>query len=233
MSFSPGVNAVVEPTLFGGPTCTVCGTELTWSGKGRRPKYCSKKCSSKADRAREKEKQEKALAAASETPRGETGLPDGLADDPVAAELIALGDELARHDRLLVLQLDRAARDSDPALARQAVSDALHAASAVMLRHRELAERLLADHPTQAQTAGQPAPEPAETPRGETRPGLGATPGAAGTAAAAVPAARPAAAVPDPDGRPAVQSPRGETTTGRRATHPAEKGPSATASPPG
>ncbi|MFE2918462.1 hypothetical protein [Kitasatospora indigofera] len=91
-------------------------------------------------------------------------LPDGLADDPAAAELLALGGELARHDRLLLLQLDRAARDGDPALARQAVADVLHAAYLVMQRHWELAERLLAEHPTQAQEAGQPVLGTAEAP---------------------------------------------------------------------
>lgn len=68
MSFSPGVNAVSEPMLFGGPVCAVCGAELAWAGKGRRSKYCSKKCSSKADRAREKEKQEQALTVDAERP---------------------------------------------------------------------------------------------------------------------------------------------------------------------
>ncbi|MEE1821617.1 hypothetical protein PUR61_05315 [Streptomyces sp. BE20] len=159
-----------EPMLFGGPACAVCGAELAWAGKGRRPKYCSKKCSSKADRAREKEKQTQALTMAAETPRGETGLPAGLADDPVAAELLALGAELHGYDRLLLLQLDRAARDDEPALACQAVNDSLHAAHLVMQRHRDLAERLLAEHPTQTQETGQPAPKTAETPRGETAP---------------------------------------------------------------
>ncbi|MGA5824292.1 hypothetical protein ACPC54_41430 [Kitasatospora sp. NPDC094028] len=234
MSFSPGVNAVVaEPMLFGGPTCAVCGTELAWGGKGRRPKYCSKKCSSKADRAREKEKQEKALAAASETPRGETGLPDSPTDDPLAAELLALGEELSRHNRVLLLQLDAARSDGAPALARQAVDDALRAAHTVMQRHRKLAEQLLADHPTQTQTAGQPAAVPAETPRGETRPGLGTTPGAAKTSAATVPVPRPEAATPDPDARPAAQSPRGETTTEQGAAHTTEGASSATVVPRG
>ncbi|MFJ4674197.1 hypothetical protein [Kitasatospora purpeofusca] len=171
-----------EPMLFGGPTCAVCGAELAWGGKGRRPKYCSKACSSKADRAREKEKQAQALAAATETPRGETGLPGGLADDPSAAELLALGEELLRHDRLLLLQLERAARDGDAALARQAVGDALHAAHLVTRRHREPAERLLAEHPTQTQAPGRPVPAPAETPRGETRTAPGAALASAVTA---------------------------------------------------
>ncbi|MEU1509532.1 hypothetical protein [Kitasatospora sp. NPDC005748] len=222
-----------EPMLFGGPTCAVCGTELAWAGKGRRPKYCSKRCSSKADRAREKEKQEQALAAAAETPRGETALPNGLADDPSAAELLTLGEELVRHDRLLLLQLDRAARDGDAALARQAAADVRHSAYSVMLRHRELVEQMLTEHPTQARAAGQSAPEGSETPRGETRSGLGAAHGAAGTAAAAVPAPRPATGAPDPDGIPAGQSPRGETPMGQGGAPTAESAPSATVVPRG
>ncbi|MFD9596386.1 hypothetical protein ACFWA9_27075 [Kitasatospora sp. NPDC059973] len=137
MSFCPGQKVAVQPMLFGGPVCAVCAVcaaELAWAGKGRRPKYCSKVCSSKADRAREKEKRSKALAVAAEARRGETGLPDGLADDPVAAELLALGDRLARADRLLLLQLDRAARDNDPALARQALTGVLHCARAATKR---------------------------------------------------------------------------------------------------
>ncbi|MGW2542288.1 hypothetical protein ACWC5I_15805 [Kitasatospora sp. NPDC001574] len=233
MSFSPGVNAVSEPMLFGGPACAVCGAELAWAGKGRRPKYCSKKCSSKADRAREKGKQAQALAAAAETPRGETGLPAGLADDPVAAELLALGAELRGHDRLLLIQLDRAARDDDPALARQAVNDSLHAAHLVMQRHRDLAERLLAEHPTQTQETGQPAPETAETPRGETRTGTGATPGIAGTAPTAVPAPRPATGTPDTAAEPADQTPRGETATGHGTARITETAPPAAVLPRG
>ncbi|MFE2728623.1 hypothetical protein [Kitasatospora sp. NPDC059327] len=50
-----GVDAPAAPMLFGAPTCAMCATELEWGGKGRRPKACSKACSSKADRAREKE----------------------------------------------------------------------------------------------------------------------------------------------------------------------------------
>ncbi|MFF3597979.1 hypothetical protein [Kitasatospora indigofera] len=197
--------------LFGGPTCAVCGAELAWGGKGRRPKYCSKACSSKADRAREKEKQTQALTVAAETPRGETELPDGLADDPAAAELLTLGEELARHDRLLLLQLDRAARDGDPALARQAAADVRHSIYAVMQRHRELVEQLLAAHPAHDQAPGQSAPEPTETPRGETRAALGAAPAAAGAVPAAVPAALLAAETPRPVARAADETPRGET----------------------
>ncbi|MFF1908287.1 hypothetical protein [Kitasatospora sp. NPDC058218] len=213
MTFSPGGNMPAAPMLFGAPTCAMCTTELEWGGKGRRPKYCSKACSSKADRARGKEKQGQALAAAAETPRGETGLPEGLANDPSAAELLTLGEELIRHDRLLLLQLDRAARDADPALARQAAADVRHSAYGVMQRHRELVERLLDQHPTQARAVGQPGPAAEETPRGETRTGSGAAPGMAGAAPACLPAPRPAAVTVEPAVRPADQSPRGETTT--------------------
>ncbi|MFE7488433.1 hypothetical protein [Kitasatospora sp. NPDC057541] len=233
MSFSPGVNALSELMLFGAPTCKMCRKEMEPSSTGRPRKYCSKKCSSKADRAREKEKQAKALAAAAETPRGETGLPDGLADDPAAAELLTLGEELLQHDRLLLLQLDRASRDNDPALARQAVSDVLHAAYVLMQRHRELAERLLVEHPTQAPAAGQPAPDATGTPRGETRTGPGSTPGEAAAVPAAAPASPAAAAVPDPAARPADRSPRGETTTGHGAARTALAAPSAAVVPRG
>ncbi|MEU1510461.1 hypothetical protein ABZ495_36685, partial [Kitasatospora sp. NPDC005748] len=197
MSFSPGQKAAVQPLLFGGPVGAVCAAELAWAGKGRRPRYCSKACSSKADRAREKEKRGKALATAAGTPRGESGLPDGLADDPAAAELLALGDRLARADRLLLLQLDRAARDGDAALGRQSLADVLHAASGVMARRRELAEGLLAAHPTQAREAGQPAAGAGETPRGETPSGSGDAFDTAGAVPAAVPdPPRPTAAAP-------------------------------------
>ncbi|MFJ8434849.1 hypothetical protein ACIQ9P_26460 [Kitasatospora sp. NPDC094019] len=76
----------------------------------------------------------------------------------LAVELLVFADELRRHDRVLLLQLDRATRADDPALARRALADALYAALDVMRRHGEVAERLLAGHPTQAPTAGQPTP---------------------------------------------------------------------------
>ncbi|MCX4690658.1 hypothetical protein OG401_41300 [Kitasatospora purpeofusca] len=236
MSFSPGDNAanpVSEPMLFGGPTCTVCATELAWGGRGRRPKYCSKACSSRADRAREKEKQAQALAAATEKPRGETALPDSLADDPAATEILSLGEELLRHDRLLLLQLDRAARDSDPALARQAVGDVLHAADLLMRRHRELAEQLLAEHPTQTPTPEHPAPALTETPRGESRTTSGSAPATTGTTQATAPAPRLAAAAPDPEAAGANRSPRGETPTGHDAARPTETTPPRPVSPRG
>ncbi|WP_327075496.1 hypothetical protein OG196_42965 (plasmid) [Kitasatospora purpeofusca] len=236
MSFSPGDNAAnvaSEPMLFGGPTCTVCATELAWGGRGRRPKYCSKACSSRADRAREKEKQATALAAATEKPRGETALPDSLADDPAATELLSLGEELLRHDRLLLLQLDRAARDSDPALARQAVGDVLHAADLLMRRHRELAEQLLAEHPTQTPTPEHPAPALTETPRGETRTTFGSAPATAGTTPVTAPAPRPAPAAPGPDAGGVDGSPRGETPAGHGAARTAGAAPPRPVAPRG
>ncbi|MEV7189989.1 hypothetical protein [Kitasatospora sp. NPDC093102] len=219
MSFSPGVNAVAEPMLFGAPTCTVCGKEMEPGGKGKggRPrKYCSKACSSRSDRQREKERQEQALAAASESPRGETRLPDEVVSSPEAVELLELGDELRRQDRVFLLRLDRAARSGDAALARQALDDVLHAAHALTARHRELAERILAAYPTRQGTPADAAPAATVSPRGETRPVPAAPRGAAGTGPAVVSAGR--AATPGTESL--ATPPRGETLM------PADQAPS-------
>ncbi|MFE2728161.1 hypothetical protein [Kitasatospora sp. NPDC059327] len=226
MSFSPGGNAPTPPAapmLFGAPACAMCATELEWAGKGRRPKYCSKACSSKADRAREKERRDKALAAAAESPRGETELPAGLAADGPAAELLDLGTELRRHDVDFLTRLDRAARDGDSALAGQALADVLHTARLLTVRHRELAERLLVDRVTQAPAAGPegavlPVPgvaevgveTPAPSPRGETPPSATGRPGAEEALSAPVPPRGEAVpAATGPAAAPVV--PRGET----------------------
>ncbi|MET8630278.1 hypothetical protein ABZW30_42340 [Kitasatospora sp. NPDC004669] len=223
MSFSPGVNAATEPMLFGAPTCTVCDKELEWGGKGRRPKYCSKACSSRADRQREKERQEKALteaAKAAENPRGETALPAGLASGPGAAELLALGDELRQQNAEFLLQLDHAARDGDEALARQALADVLHAVHVLTIRHRELAERTLAAHPTQQAEPGDAALEATVSPRGEKRPDAAAAQGPVKAASAGLPAPRHAA----PGTEAQAETPRGETATPAMPVEPAPSG---------
>ncbi|MBD0694773.1 hypothetical protein [Streptomyces sp. CBMA123] len=168
MSFSPGQKSMAEPMLFGAPTCTVCGKEMEPSATGRPRKYCSKACSSKADRARERERQEQALAAATENPRGETPPPAVLPADGPAAGLLELGKALRRHDERFLRQLERAERESDGAFARQALDDLLRAADGLAARHRELAERILSAHPTQTAGPDGRAPEPLVSPRGET-----------------------------------------------------------------
>ncbi|MFE2729289.1 hypothetical protein [Kitasatospora sp. NPDC059327] len=224
MTFSPGGNtsaAPAAPMLFGAPACAMCATELEWAGKGRRPKYCSKACSSKADRAREKEKRDKALAAAAETPRGETGLPDGLADDPIAAELLGLGARLRRHDVDFLTRLDRAARDGDPAQARQALADVLHAARLLTARHRELAEQVLDGHVTQAPAPAPPGTEASVSPRGETA-------GLSGAAAGPAPAVPPVPRVAEVGVETPTPSPRGEmapSATGRPGAEDALSAP--------
>ncbi|KOV13302.1 hypothetical protein ADK60_29855 [Streptomyces sp. XY431] len=202
--------------LFGAPVCAVCATELLWGGKGRRPKYCSKACSSKADRAREKEKQTRALAEAAETTRGETrlpaGLPDGLADDPAASELLTLSEELAAADRLLLHRLDRAARDTDPALAHKALAAVLDAAAAVTRRHRELVERLRAGHPALADASEQPTAGPRESPRGEIATVHQVASGTGDARSATAPAPSAVTAGPGAADASAGESLRGETT---------------------
>ncbi|MFF2819544.1 hypothetical protein ACFVT9_28990 [Kitasatospora cineracea] len=46
-----------------GPRCKVCGTPIRGDGPGQRPAYCGRACSSKAYRARTRDKQAAALAA--------------------------------------------------------------------------------------------------------------------------------------------------------------------------
>ncbi|MFJ4672722.1 hypothetical protein [Kitasatospora purpeofusca] len=215
MSFSPGINAASEasePMLFGAPVCAVCAAELTWGGKGRRPKYCSKACSSKADRARGKEKQAQAIAEAAEATRGEIRLPDGLPDDPAAAELLTLGEELAAADRLLLRRLDRAARDTDPALAHKALAAVLDTAAAVTRRHHELVERLRAGHPALADESPQPTAGPGESPRGEIATVRRFASGTGDARSATAPAPSAVTAGPGAADGSAGVVPRGETT---------------------
>ncbi|MET8624751.1 hypothetical protein ABZW30_13495 [Kitasatospora sp. NPDC004669] len=211
MSFSPGQKAMAEPMLFGAPTCTVCGKEMEPSSTGRPRKYCSKACSSRADRARERERQEKALTAAAENPRGETPPPADLPDDGEGAELLELGEALRQHDARFLLQLERAEREGDGALARQALADLLRAADGLAVRHRELAERMLAAHPTQTVGPDPATPEPLVSPRGETAPLFGGSPVIAGPVPAAASVPAPAAGGTALEARPAPVAPRGET----------------------
>ncbi|MFF2080568.1 hypothetical protein ACFVXG_38120 [Kitasatospora sp. NPDC058162] len=196
---------MAEPMLFGAPTCTVCGKEMEPSGTGRPRKYCSKACSSKGDRMREKEKRAQALAAATENPRGETPLPVG---DGEGAELLEFGEALRQHDARFLLQLERAEREGDGVLACQALDDLIRAVDGLVVRHREVAERMLAAHPAQAAAPEGPASEPLVSPRGETR-------GPLGDAQDPVPAAATAPAVatgvPVFEDRSAPAAPRGET----------------------
>ncbi|WP_327071835.1 hypothetical protein [Kitasatospora sp. NBC_01302] len=219
MTFSPGENG----TLFAAPTpCTMCGTPLELRGKGRRPKYCSKACSSKADRQRERERLEAALATAAvatENPRGETPLPADLAADKEAAELLEFGAALRQHDVRFLLQLDRAARHGDAALARQALDDLLHVAYLVTIRHREAAERLLDSRLTKPAAADAAPQKPAISPRREIEPAPGTDPAGA----------QPVPHAPHPapaDSEPRLAAPRGETTAAEpadpAATEPAQ-----------
>ncbi|MET9183018.1 hypothetical protein ABZX88_33145 [Kitasatospora aureofaciens] len=211
MTFSPGVKAASEPMLFGAPTCVVCGKEMEPSGTGRPRKYCSKACSSRADRARERERQEKALTAAAENPRGETPPPADPPADGQAAELLEFGEALRRHDARFVLQLERAERDGDGALARQALDDLLRAVDGLAVRHRELAERMLSAHPTQAAAPEQAAPEPLVSPRGETAVLFGGAHAPAEPVPAVATTSAPAVGGPAPEVRPEPVVPRGET----------------------
>ncbi|MEV4556284.1 hypothetical protein AB0K51_04705 [Kitasatospora sp. NPDC049285] len=181
MTFSPGRNtvnasAVPEPSVADASACQVCGIELVWGGRGRRPKYCSKACSSKADRQRERERQgerdrrSKALTRAADASRREPPLPG---DFPVSAdteELLALGGKLRQHDLVYLLQLERAVRNDDHALAEQALDDLRQAAERYFARHHELAERILTAH---HESDRHPA-EPEIPPRDETAPAVSA-----------------------------------------------------------
>jgi len=211
MSFSPGQKSMAEPMLFGAPTCTVCGKEMEPSATGRPRKYCSKACSSKADRAREKEKQGQALTAATENPRGETPTLADLPADGPAAELLELGEALRRHDERFLLQLERAQREGDGALARQALDDLIRAANGLAARHRELAERILSTHPTQTAIPDQAAPRPLVSPRGETAALSDTAPSTDAPAPAAGLEPARATVGPGPADRPMPVAPRGET----------------------
>ncbi|MGW4652314.1 hypothetical protein [Kitasatospora sp. NPDC004289] len=202
--------------LFGGPACAQCGTELPPpAGSGRPKKYCTKACSKRAERAREAERVEqlKADLKAAESPREEIDPLHGLADDPAAAELLVLAEQLARADRLLLLQMDRATRDRDPALARQALTDVQHSAYAVMQRHRELVEQLRAEHPLLLAEVVPPAAVPAESPRRETTATVGASSGTVVPRPPQPALPYPAATAPQAPGGAAGGSPRGETAT--------------------
>ncbi|MGW4809341.1 hypothetical protein [Kitasatospora sp. NPDC004272] len=223
MSFSPGDNTVLEPMLFGAPTCEVCGGEMPErKGTGRRPKYCSKPCSSKADRQREKERRQALAeaAAAAESPRGETGArtedvlpPPDFPLDEQQAQLLEAAAELHRQTRLFLLQLDRAARNTDPDLLRSAGADMRAAAYVLSARHRELVGHLLESHPLAPSAPAGQAATPGVAPRGETAD--------VERIAAAVGAELLAATAPNESGtRPAdsglavpVESPRGETVS--------------------
>ncbi|MFJ9777780.1 hypothetical protein ACIRVF_42175 [Kitasatospora sp. NPDC101157] len=211
MSFSPGQKSMVVPMLFGAPTCTVCGKEMEPSATGRPRKYCSKACSSRADRARERERQEQALAAAAENPRGETPPLVGPPADGPAAGLLELGEELRRLDERFLLQLGRAERESDGALAHQALGDLLRAADGLAARHRELAERILSTHPTQTAGPGGGTPAAVVSPRGETTASSGTLASMDIPVAAATSEPVPTTGGPDPAGGPAPIAPRGET----------------------
>ncbi|RKE02959.1 hypothetical protein [Streptomyces sp. TLI_171] len=232
MSFSPGVNEVSEPVLFGAPECEVCGGEMPErKGTGRRAKYCSKACSSKADRQRERERRDALVAAAAttESPRGETGAPvDGLLRPlgfPVGTdggELLEAAAELYRQTRLFVIQLHRAARNTDSDLLRSAGADMRSAAYVLTARHSELVGQMLAEHPLAAPAPPAEYPEPGVLPRGETfdaqRIAASVDPAMLATHAPAETAARPAVAGPAA----AAESTRGETTAPEAAPQGAQ-----------
>lgn len=219
---------MAEPMLFGAPTCTVCGKEMEPSVTGRPRKYCSKACSSKADRAREKEKREQVLTAAAENPRGETPPRADLSADGPAVELLELGEELRRHGERFLLQLERAERESDGVLARQALEEILRAADGLVARHRELAERILSTHSTQTSTPDGSAPEPLVSPRGETTASsdTSASTGVPVSAAGHEPA--PVTGGRGPADRTAPVTPRGETPS---PTDPVPARPQASPTP--
>ncbi|MFJ4679262.1 hypothetical protein [Kitasatospora sp. NPDC088783] len=217
MSFSPGDNAVpmvAEPMLFGAPTCEVCGGEMPErKDTGRRPKYCSKPCSSKADRQREKGRRQALAeaAAAAESPRGEMGAraegvlpPLDFPLDEQQAQLLEVAAELHRQTRTFLLQLERAARRGDRDLLRSAGEDMRAAAYALSARHRELVGHLLERHPLAPPAPAGPATFPGVSPRGES----------AGIERIAASASAELLAATAPAGPVAVspaESPRGET----------------------
>ncbi|RPE28014.1 hypothetical protein [Kitasatospora cineracea] len=221
MSFSPGDNTVLEPMLFGAPTCEVCGGEMPErKGTGRRPKYCSKPCSSKADRQREKERRQALAeaAAAAESPRGETGAhtedvlpPSDFPLDEQQAQLLEAAAELHRQTRIFLLQLDRAARNADPDLLRRAGADMRAAAYGLSARHRELVGHLLDQHPLVPPAPAGPVPASGVSPRGAS---ADVERIAASVGAELLAATAPAGGGTRPaDSGPAVpvESPRGET----------------------
>ncbi|MFF2631126.1 hypothetical protein ACFVUN_35835 [Kitasatospora griseola] len=212
-----------EPMLFGAPTCSVCGGGLPpRKGTGRRPKYCSKACSSKADRQRDRERRDALAAAAdsAESPRGETASPaeDVLRplDVPVGAvadgeELLEAAAELHRQTKVFLLQLDRAARNSDPDLLRSAGADMRAAAYVLSARHRELVGQLLDGHPLAPPAPAVDPSAPPVSPREET-PSVERIAAAVGADLLAAPApADPGPRPRPPATAPSAESPRGET----------------------
>ncbi|MBD0695837.1 hypothetical protein [Streptomyces sp. CBMA123] len=144
------------------------------------------------------------------------------------AELLAVSEELLCQDKAFLFQLDRAARHSDSALARQALDDVLHAAYALTMCHRELAERFLAAHPTQQDGADPAAPIPAVSPRGETEPLSATPPGAAEgertVSRTAAPIAPRGETGPPPTGIEDPREPAGRTEPATDRTPPTERG---------
>ncbi|MEW1914198.1 hypothetical protein AB0442_38255 [Kitasatospora sp. NPDC085895] len=157
MTFNPGGNEM----LFGAPACAVCGGELKWGGRGRRPEYCSRACSSKAARDREKRRHDAALAAAAESSREETG----AAEEGTRGELLNLADQLRTLDTRCFAELDSAAHSADVARARQALEDLTRDTEALFARYRQLAQQLFAEW--QANLADEDPSHPAVSTREE------------------------------------------------------------------
>ncbi|MFI9789012.1 hypothetical protein ACIHEI_36685 [Kitasatospora sp. NPDC051984] len=194
-----------------GPGCKVCGTPIRGDGPGQRPAYCGRACSSKAYRARTKDKQAAALTA--------TNLDDSREplDSEATQQIAALGALVDRAARGLAETLDKGVgTDISPITARMLLrlplSGLERAAEELLARARTAVRQAQADYERELD-ASREAPSPtARTPvQGAER----------APAEAVSPPARAAAAVVPP--RPLDASrdaSRGERDASRDASRP-------------
>ncbi len=116
--------ATKEPDLPSptGPPCAVCGKPVQARGPGQRPSYCGRGCSSKAYRARVREREQALLGAALESGREPLGVPG-------ADHLVRLGEIVERSARGLAVAL---AEEAGPMHARIGLSAVTRAVESLL-----------------------------------------------------------------------------------------------------
>ncbi|MFF2631121.1 hypothetical protein ACFVUN_35805 [Kitasatospora griseola] len=146
-----------------GPGCKVCGTPIRADGPGQRPAYCGRACSSKAYRARTKDKQAAALTATNLDASREP------LDNEAAQQIAALGALVDRAARGLAETLDRGVgTDISPVAAgmllRLPLSGLERAAEELLARARTAVRQAQAEYERELHTSRE-APNPtARTP---------------------------------------------------------------------
>ena len=202
---------IEEPA--GGPRCQVCETPIRSDGSGQRPSYCGRGCSSKAYRARVKERQNATLAAALNASRE----PSSELAQEVAQELARLGSLVERTAQSLAQTLDKGA---DPMHVRVSLSSLERAAGSLLAKARTAARQAVADRDNPARNASR---EPSTAAPADV---------ALPTPAPAAAAAAPAPQIP-PRPRPAADpSPRQDSREPYRSTLNDSREPSSESVPP-